>query len=163
MKNEIVVRLFDSYANNLYRFALSYVGIKQEAEDIIQNVFLKLLSKNVLIRSEYEKAYLYKMTANLCKDYLKSCKNKEMLSYDELDNLVSVENEIDDEDASFYNCLMSLRDLYRVPIYLHYYEGYTYGEIAKILKLGESAVAMRINRGKEELKKKWGNQHGTEY
>lgn len=163
MKNEIVVRLFDSYANNLYRFALSYVGIKQEAEDIIQNVFLKLLSKNVPIRSEYEKAYLYKMTANLCKDYLKSCKNKEMLSYDELDNLVSVENEIDDEDASFYNCLMSLRDLYRVPIYLHYYEGYTYGEIAKILKLGESAVAMRINRGKEELKKKWGNQHGTEY
>lgn len=162
MKNEIVLNLFDAYSNDLYRFALSYIGIKQEAEDIIQNVFLKLLSKNVPIRSEYEKAYLYKMTANMCRDYLKSCRNKAMLNYDELDNLIGSGNDIDDEDENFYNCLMSLKELYRVPIYLHYYEGYTYGEIAKILKLGESAVAMRINRGKEELKKKWRNQHGTE-
>lgn len=162
MKNEIVVNLFDAYSNDLYRFALSYIGIKQEAEDIVQNVFLKLLSKNVPIRSEYEKAYLYKMTANMCRDYLKSRKNKAMLSYDELDNLIGSGNDIDDEDDSFYNCLMSLKELYRVPLYLHYYEGYTYREIAKILKIGESAVAMRINRGKEGLKKEWRNQHGTE-
>ncbi|MDO5155540.1 MAG: sigma factor [Eubacteriales bacterium] len=53
MKNEIVVNLFDSYANDLYRFALSYVGIKQEAEDIVQKVFLKLLSKSILFRKVY--------------------------------------------------------------------------------------------------------------
>lgn len=157
MKNETVVKLFDTYANDLYRFALSYVGIKQEAEDIIQNLFLKLLSKNVPIKSEYEKAYLYKMTANMCKDYLKSYKSKEMLNYDKLENLVSVGNDLEDKSVDFYNCLMSLKALYRVPIYLHYYEGYSYGEIAKIIKLGESAVAMRINRDKEELKKKWRN------
>lgn len=163
MKNEIVVRLFDSYANDLYRFALSYVGIKQEAEDVVQNVYLKLLSKNVPIRKEYEKAFLFKMTANMCKDYLKSKKSDTMLNYDELEYLIDGEKDIDDEDRSFYHCLMSLKEIYRVPIFLHYYEGYTYGEIAKILKLGESAVAMRINRGKEELKKKWRDQYGREY
>lgn len=163
MKNETVVRLFDTYANDLYRFALSYVGTKQEAEDIIQNLFLKLLSKNIPIKSEYEKAYLYKMTANMCKDYLKSYKSKAMLNYDELENLVSAPNDIDDTSVDFYNCLMSVNEKYRVPIYLHYYEGYSYSETAKILKLGESAVAMRINRGKEEMKKKWRELYGTEY
>ncbi len=163
MKNEIVVRLFDSYANDLYRFALSYVGIKQEAEDIVQNVYLKLLSKNVPIRKEHEKAFLFKMTANMCKDYLKSSKSKPMLNYDELEYLIDGESDIDDDDKSFYHCLMSLKEMYRVPIYLHYYEGYIYSEIAAILKLGESAVAMRIKRGKEELKKKWRNQYGTEF
>ena len=49
MKNEKVVKLFNLYANDLYRFALSYVGIRQEAEDIVQNLFLKLISKNLVI------------------------------------------------------------------------------------------------------------------
>lgn len=118
---------------------------------------------NIPIRKEYEKAFLYKMTANLCKDYLKSRKSEPMLNYDELEYLIDGENDIDDEDRSFYHCLMSLKEIYRVPIFLHYYEGYTYSEIAKILKLGESAVAMRINRGKDELKKKWRDQYGTEH
>ena len=45
MKNERVLNLFDAYADDLYRFAISYVGSKQEAEDIVQEVFLKLLSR----------------------------------------------------------------------------------------------------------------------
>ena len=47
MKNEVVVKLFDSYADDLYRFAVSYVGSGHDAEDIVQDVFLKLLSKNM--------------------------------------------------------------------------------------------------------------------
>lgn len=158
MKNEIVVRLFDSYANDLYRFALSYVGIKQEAEDIVQNVFTKLLIKNIRIQEEYEKAYLYKMTANLCKDHLKA--HKEMLNYDDLVDLVGKDSEIVDDEADIYQCLMGLNPTYRIPLYLHYYEGYTYGEISKILNIGESAIAMRIHRGKEELKQNWRKHYG---
>ena len=152
MKNEKVVRLFDLYANDLYRFALSYVGIKQEAEDIVQNLFLKLISKNIAIKSEYEKAYLFKMAANMCKDYMKSVVNKGLVSYDDLENLITDGNVISDNEESLYNSLMNLPEAYRIPIYLHYYEGYTYHEIATILKLSDSAVAMRISRGKEMLK-----------
>ena len=47
---------------------------------------------------------------------------------------------------------MRLDEKFRVPIYLHYYAGYSYKEISQILKLSESAVAMRINRGKELLR-----------
>jgi len=94
VKNEIVIRLFDIYANDLYKFAFSYVGIKQEAEDIIQDLFLKLLKKNIPIRKAYEKAYLFKMAANMCKDYLKSYRSKGMLNYGELADVVNDKNEI---------------------------------------------------------------------
>lgn len=163
MKNEIVVKLFDLYGNDIYKFALSYVGVKQEAEDIVQDVFLKLVAKNIPIRKDCEKSYLYKMTANQCKDYLKSYKSKSMVNYDDLESLIDAKNDVTENEVDFYDCLMNLKEIYRVPIYLHYYEGYTYSEIAKILKLGESAVAMRISRGREELYKEWRNQYGTDY
>ena len=62
MNTDKIISLFDSYADDLYRFALSYMGSKQEAEDIVQDVFLKLLSKKIFINSDYEKPYLFKMT-----------------------------------------------------------------------------------------------------
>ena len=71
MKNDEVVRLFDLYAGDLFRFALSYMGSKQDAEDVVQEVFLKLLNKTVFLKADYEKAYLMKMTANGCKNLLK--------------------------------------------------------------------------------------------
>ena len=84
MKNDAVLRLFSIYADDLYRFALSYTGSKCEAEDIVQDVFVKLISKPLIIRPEQEKAYLLRMTANLCKDYLKSPKYKENVDIDAL-------------------------------------------------------------------------------
>lgn len=57
MRNDEVVRLFDLYANDLYRFALSYLGSKQDAEDTVQDIYLKLLSKSLLLRKDREKDY----------------------------------------------------------------------------------------------------------
>ena len=146
MKTDRILTLFDSYADDLYRFAVSYTGSKQEAEDIVQDVFLKLLSKNIAINSSSEKSYLFKMTANLCKDYLKSKRAKNTDDYDEVMEGMSTSDSFTDDER--------LPDIQRVPVYLHFYEGYTYKEIAKILQISESAVAMRISRGKDELKKR---------
>ena len=49
---------------------------------------------------------------------------------------------------------MKMDETLRIPLYLHYYEDYSYKEVAKLLKLSESAVAMRIKRGKEQLKER---------
>ena len=148
MKTDRILTLFDSYADDLYRFAVSYTGSKQEAEDIVQDVFLKLLSKNIAINSSSEKSYLFKMTANLCKDYLNTD------DYDEVMEGMSTSDSFTDDERQLYDELMQLPDIQRVPVYLHFYEGYTYKEIAKILQISESAVAMRISRGKDELKKR---------
>lgn len=162
MKNETVVRLFDLYVDDVYKLALSFVGIKQEAEDITQTVFMKLIAKNIPLKQESEKAYLLKMTVNLCKDYLKSSQRKQFVSFDDLENVVSDEYETDYDEKEIYSCLMTLPEKDRVPLYLYYYEGYSYREIAKILKIGESAAAMRISRAKKELKSNWRIKNGKD-
>lgn len=159
MKNEKIIRLFDTYADDLYRFAVSYVGTKHDAEDIVQDLFLKLISKNIVLGNVYEKSYLLKMTANLCRDYLKSPKNKPAVEYNLLDDISRTPDMFSDDERRIFDELMALDEKYRVPIYLHYYEGYSYHEIAGILRLSVSAVAMRISRGKEELRKGW-NDYG---
>ena len=72
MKSEEVVRLFDLYSNDLYKFAVSYLGSKHDAEDIVQEVFSKLLDKHVSFVNKNERAYLMTMAANKCKDHLKT-------------------------------------------------------------------------------------------
>ena len=76
MKNEDAVRLFDLYSDDLFRFAVSYVGSKHDAEDIVQEVFLKLLGKHIPIIRSTEKTYLMTITANMCKDHLRSSVRK---------------------------------------------------------------------------------------
>ena len=152
MKKDTVMRLFSQYGNDLYRFALSYVGSKCEAEDIVQDIFVKLISRPFVIRQDKEKSYLLKITANACKDYLKSPRYNSSVDIDNYAEVIGT-SEYLPEDDSLYNTLCKIDRKFRMPIYLHYYEGYSYKEISGILRLSESAVAMRISRGKEELKK----------
>ena len=154
MKNEEVVRLYDLYANDLYRLALSYLGSKQDAEDVVQDVYLKLLNKVFSLKSDCEKSYLMKMTANRCKNMLSSSAYKTGVDLETASAEIACFYELTDHDKDVYEALMAIDDSVRVPIYLFYYEGYQYNEIAKILNLSDSAVAMRIKRGKEHLKEK---------
>ena len=152
MRNEDVVKLFDSYADDLYRFAVSYVGSRHDAEDVVQDVFLKLLSKNLLFDRRFEKAYLLTITANKCKDLLKSKARKTSVDLESEEWHLEYYEGFTDSDRAVFDELMALTEMYRAPIHLFYYEGYSYKEISRILKISESAVAMRIKRGKEQLK-----------
>ncbi|MBO4494332.1 MAG: RNA polymerase sigma factor [Clostridiales bacterium] len=152
MRNEEVVRLFKQFADDLYRFAISYVGTKHDAEDIVQEVFLKLLSKHVLFEKKIEKAYLMTMTANQCKDLLKSSARKTNVDLDSSEWQLACYDGFSERNKDVFDELMRLEDTYRAPIFLFYYEGFSYKEISRILKISESAVAMRIKRGKEQLR-----------
>lgn len=154
MKNDEVVRLFDLYAGDLFRFALSYMGSKQDAEDVVQEVFLKLLNKTVFLKADYEKAYLMKMTANGCKNLLKSPAHKTGVDLESAAEELACFYELGEDDKEVYDALMKMDETLRIPLYLHYYEDYSYKDAAKFLKLSESAVAMRIKRGKEELRER---------
>lgn len=152
MRNEDVVTLFDAYSNDLYRFALMYLGSIQDAEDIVQEVFLKLLDKHMFFERKNEKAYLLTMTANRCKDQLRSSSRNEIVDLESVEWQLADNNGFTERHRAVFDELMRLEDTFRVPIYLHYYSGYSYKEIAKILKISESATAMRISRGKEQLR-----------
>ena len=154
MKNDVVLRLFSIYSDDLYRFALSYIGNQCEAEDIVQDVFVKLISKPLIIRPEQEKAYLLRMTANLCKDHLKSPKYKANVDIDTLGDVIGISVDYSKDDDLLFKALSQMNEIYRMPIYLHYYEGYSHKEIAGILKSSEATISKRISRGKEELRKR---------
>ena len=130
------------------------MGSKQDAEDIVQDVFLKLLNKTVFLKADYEKAYLMKMTANGCRNLLKSPAHKTGVDLESATEELACFYELGEDDKEVYDALMKMDETLRIPLYLHYYEDYSYKDVAKFLKLSESAVAMRIKRGKEQLKER---------
>ena len=137
---------YDAYGAMVYRMAMVYLGQRADAEDVTQEVFLKLLSRApVFADGEHEKRWLLRVTVNQCRDQLRSPWRK-VSGLEENFPLNSP------EDFGIADAVVRLPEKYKAPIHLHYYEGYSVAEVARILKLGESAVKMRLKRGRELLK-----------
>ncbi len=150
MEPDAVLTLFDRFADAVYRVALSYLRSPQEAEDAVQTIFLKLLEKNVEIHPNKERVFLTKMTINHCKNILSSAKTRSTVPLDETVPLVQP------EDQELFHAVMELPEKYRAVVCLHYFEGYSFQEIAKFLGVGASAVSMRLVRARSILKQQIG-------
>ena len=146
MEQTEVIRLFEAYSEDVFRLALSYLQNRHDAEDICQSVFMKLLSYKKPLGCGKEKAWLLTCTANACKDHLKSFWRRNTV---ELDDTIVFLNESDKE---LWTVVNSLAPKYRIVVHLYYYEGYSQAEIAKILKISETAVQTRMSRAREQLK-----------
>lgn len=151
MTQDQLLNLYDQYADHVYRLALSYLRSPADAEDIVQTVFIKLLERKVSLPEGKEKTYLLTITANACKDLLRSSYRKRRADYEEAEQ-ISVTDTFTSEEGDLFRAMYSISEKYRIAIHLHYYEGYTYPEIAKMLHISPSAVSMRIHRGCQELK-----------
>lgn len=138
---------YDAYGAMVYRLATVYLGRRADAEDVTQEVFCRLLWRAPAFRDgEHEKRWLLQVTANLCKDQLKGFWRKRAAA---LEADIPAERP---EDRGVLEAILALPEAYRAPIHLHYYEGYSVAEVADILKLSQSAVKMRLKRGREQLK-----------
>ena len=140
-----VETIFCKYRDDVYRLALSYTRSTQEAEDICQNVFVKLMEQTS-IQPGKEKAWLMQVTANQCRNLLRSSWWKTTTELDE--SIVFDEP----EQSGIYQAVMGLQPKYRVVVYLRYYEEYTTQEIAEILKVSRSVVTTRLSRARQMLK-----------
>lgn len=147
MEKQEVARLYDTYSRDVFRLALSYLRSTQDAEDICQSVFLKLLETNTTLLSQKEKAWLLKCTANACKNHLKSFWKQHT---EELhDNMVFC----DQKDRELWAVVGTLPPKYRAVVHLYYYEGYQQDEIAGILGITRTAVQTRMQRARQILEK----------
>ena len=154
MNNEAVLRLFDTYADDAFRLAYTYLGSRPDAEDVVQDVFVKLIRSDITITKGKEKSYILTMTANKCRDFLKSADIVFKAPFDDAVEAGS-DIEIDEDDTEMYEAVSELPEKLRVAIHLHYYEGYSLNEIARILDIAPSAVSMRLTRAKEILRKRF--------
>lgn len=137
--------LFSRYRDDVYRLAISYTRSQADAEDVCQSVFLKLMEQKNF-RPGKEKQWLLRVTANECKNLLRSHWWK---------TTVSMEETLCIDPPEFnetLHCILSLPPKYRVVIYLHYYEGMTAKEICHLLHISPSAVTTRLSRARTMLK-----------
>ena len=138
---------FKQYTDTVYRVAVHNTVNFSDAEDVTQEVFIKLLETNKAFRdSEHLKAWLIRVTVNLCRDKMKRM-SRETLVED------VVYKNSDEAETDILKAVKSLPENYRNTIYLHYYEGYTAKEIGKILDAKENTVLSWLSRGREALRK----------
>ncbi len=142
-----VMELFRRYRDDVYRLAVNFTNNPQEAEDVCQTVFLKLMEQGTLTPGK-EKAWLMQVTANQCRSLLRSSWWKHTAPLDE--TVPAPERQMDET----IQAVMALPPKYRVVIYLRYYEEYTTAEIGHLLKLPVSTVTTRLARGREQLKRR---------
>ena len=143
---------FKKYGDDVLRIAYSATGSLSEAEDITQDIFLKLHEKpRSFTNDEHMKAYLIRAAYNRCINYRKSFR---------VSRRVPLENDIEDQlSCKFTNEESSIREkLYRLPekygtvLYLFYYEGYSIREIADITGKKENTISSLLQRGRKKLK-----------
>jgi RNA polymerase sigma factor (sigma-70 family) len=154
--------IMNDYTEPLIRLAYYYVKDPQAAEDIVQEVFIKLYhAQNTYVECGELKAFLYKMTANKCKDYLKSWSYRKV----QLQNNIFPSNsklDVDelirkDEQTIIGEAILELPLKHREALIYYYFNDMTIRDIASLLSTPESTIKTRLRRGKELLKSKLKN------
>lgn len=155
MTNRQLENYFKTYYAPCYRIAFTQMKTRSDAEDVVQEVFLRLLKYQPGFASlDHEKAWMIRTTLNLCRDVLKSRWSStirmEELSIEDKNSYV---NPYVDTDDTLWT-LLELPHMYRICLYLFYYEDYSIKEIAQAIEEPENTVKTRLKRGRELLKKK---------
>jgi RNA polymerase sigma-70 factor (ECF subfamily) len=136
------------HENRLLRTAAAIMGSKTDAEDIVQDAFVKLFEKQPEFEStEHETAWLVRVTVNLCKSVLRSHWWKTTVP------LLDDHPAHDEEQRDVMETVLSLPVKYRTVIHLFYYEGYSTKEIAEITGRKESTVREQLTRARRMLRK----------
>lgn len=147
-------RIVSTYADTLLRLCFTYLGSVQDAEDIVQTVYLKLLVSGPEFQSpEHEKAWLIRTAVNACKDELRAFRRRAVPL-----EVIPEKTAPEIPASPVLDSVMALPDKYRGVIYLFYYEGYSIREIAGLLGRSETAVAAQLSRGRRKLRKMLGGQ-----
>lgn len=141
-----IERCFDLYADMLLRIAYHHVRNQQDAEDIVQEAFLRLQQQGEFESRGHIKSWLIRVTSNLSVNELRRAKRRLEIG---LEEEWTSRNEA---QTNILELIGKLDPKYRDALYLHYYEGYQAAEIAKIYKVTPNTVSTWLKRGRERLK-----------
>lgn len=150
MENYTIEKLVETYSDMVMRIAYQYSFNKADSEDIVQEVFIRLIKniKNLGQNADYIKAWIIRVTINVSKDYNKNSWYKKVKPIYDKESDFNFET----EELEILKELSKLKPIYRNIIYLYYYEGYKIKEIAKILNLKENTVSSNLIRARNKLK-----------
>jgi len=169
-KQKYIENLIEEYGDMVYRLAISRVKSKEEAEDIFQEVFIKIYEKMPeFVSKEHEKYWIIRVTINLSKNYFTSAWYRKVNYLEEIsfcekdlfqdedfeDNMLHNKESLkvsEDIISEVYFEVLRLPLKYRTIIQLFYYENLKIDEISEVLKIGSNTVKTRLRRARQKLK-----------
>ena len=141
---ETVIR---TYGNTLYRLCFVMLGSESDAEDAVQEAFIRYLQKAPQFENpDHEKAWLITVATNQCRDILRFRKRHPQIDSEYLQELTTSSS-----DSGILEALMTLPEKFRIVLTLYYLEEYRVDEIARIIGKTPSAVKMRLQKGRKLL------------
>ena len=146
--------IYRQYATDVLRFSYFYLGNREQAEDVMQDTFLRLLTNSPDLEDGAVKPWLLKVSLNRCRDIWRTSWAKRVIVGSPLlemmpDNGIPLEERQEKQDL--------LREINRLPapfkevILLYYYQQVSIPEISRILHISTGTVSSRLSRGRQKL------------
>lgn len=147
-ETEEMERIIRTYSTSLFKLCLVLLCNQQDAEDVLQETFLRYVSKRPSFTdAAHEKAWLFRVASNLCKSVLRTATRTVFLAPNELEQLGMAEN-----DRDILLDVMALPPKYKTVLLLYYLEGYKTDEIARILHISPAAACKRLQYARDMLR-----------
>ena len=151
-KDGELAALAERYLELVYRVALNCVGHQADADDVTQNVMVRFLRACPELESpEHARRWFIRVAVNESRRLLTAPWRRRTVSLEELSAVLPAGRE---EQAELLEAVLSLPRLYRLPLYLYYYEGYSVEEVGELLGRRSSTVQTQLARGREQLRRK---------
>lgn len=139
----------ERHRDMVFRIAYTYMRDAADADDIAQDVFVKLLQTEKAFENDaHLRNWLVRVTINACKSLFRRPWRRVETIEDYAASLAMPTH----EHSEVFVALMRLPEIYRVPLVLHYYGGYSTDEIADLIRSPGTTVRTRLARGRARLK-----------
>ena len=144
--------IYETYSPKVHRLCLGYTGDTMEADDLLQEVFIKAWQNLDKFRGDSQiSTWIYRIAVNTCLYHLRSQKNKKSVDIDKA--IIKKEEETDDKEQQIellYKCISELSEADRLIITL-LLEEVPYHEIAAVTEISEGNLRVKIHRIKQQL------------
>lgn len=145
--------LYEKYATDVLRVCYFYLGDRQKAEDVCQDVFVRLMVNTPELEEGHEKAWLLKVALNRCRDLWRGSWTRRVVLGSPTFELIPAPDDTarrEDEEAMM-TAIHRLPVVFREVILLHYYQNFGISEISQIMGLPEGTISSRLSRGRKKL------------
>lgn len=152
MDKQEAEQLIEAYADAVYRLAYARTGSREDAEDVTQETFLRLVRTKPQFRDrEHSRAWLLRVAMNCAADLRRSPWRRRTRPLEEAEQLAAVPEET---AGGVMEAVLALPERYRAVVHLYYYEGLSAAEIAAILGKREGTINTRLCRARAMLRTK---------
>lgn len=145
--------LYELYATDVLRMCYFYLADRQKAEDVVQDVFVRLMTTNPALQPGKEKAWLLKVAMNRCRDLWRGAWLKRVVLGSPVFELIPAPDEFSriGDKQEMMAAINKLPAMFKEVILLYYYQGYGINEIAEMMELPEGTISSRLSRGRKKL------------